>query len=110
MLIILGIIPVLPLAMISYFAVSKRSGPRIRRTAVIVLILLGVSMAVCAGLIFVGSPVHTGSLDRDLPVAPVEAVQADYGAVIVFGIFFLFFFGVIFYLIFQERRRVRKAE
>jgi hypothetical protein len=110
MLILLGIIPVLPLAMISYFAVSKHSGPRIRRAAVIALILLGVSMAVCAGLVFVGPSFRTGSLSRDLPIAPVKTIRTGYGAIITFGIFFLLFFGVVYYLTLQERRRARKAE
>jgi uncharacterized paraquat-inducible protein A len=110
MLILLGIIPVLPLAMISYFAVSKRSGPLIKRAAVIALILLGVSMAVCAGFIFTGSPAYGVSIDRTLPAAPAGMAKNGYGAIIAFGVFFLLFFGIIFYLTLQERRRTRKAE
>jgi preprotein translocase subunit YajC len=110
MLILLSIIPILTLALISYFAISKRSSPSIRRAAVIALILLGVSMAVCAGLIFVGPSVGAGTVSRELPAAPVAAAGADYSAVIVFVIFFILFFGVIFYLTRQEQRRTHKAE
>ncbi|MDR2019371.1 MAG: hypothetical protein LBQ14_01240 [Treponema sp.] len=110
MMILLGIVPVLPLAMISYFAVSKRSGPHIKRAAVIALIFLGLSMAVCAGLVFVGPSVHIGSITRDLPAAPVAAAKAGYGAIIAFGTFFILFFGVIFYLTLQERRKTRRTE
>jgi 4-hydroxybenzoate polyprenyltransferase len=105
---ILGILPPAFLALIVYFAFSKHSNPAVKRAAVIALIVLGISMGVCAMFIFSGHGGTLNPLAGEIPDTPVQDDASDLRYFLIFGIVFLLFFALIFYISLRERKKTRK--
>ena len=94
-------VSILPIA---YFAVSKKSGSRLRRTAIAALILIVLSGAVSSILIFSGFPVFPGGSRNIIADTPVEAA-GGFGNLLVIMSVFLIFLGVIAFFALRELRR-----
>jgi threonine/homoserine/homoserine lactone efflux protein len=101
-------LPVLAMAGIFYFIVSKKSSPLIRRAAIIAFILAVLTILVCS--IFVLSrPVAVAgpyySPDRDEPVTPAPPLNFA----LIIGILLVFLFFAVLIAIAARREQRRKA-
>jgi MFS family permease len=107
---------VIPLALIAlgaivYAALSKKSGPRTRRAALIALAFMLLSVIVCAVLILTGvAGVEGGELrPPDLPVEETVPPGNDLWVLLAFILFFAVLFVVVAILSFREERRRKEA-
>ncbi|MDR2393788.1 MAG: hypothetical protein LBD93_06510 [Treponema sp.] len=93
--------------LIVYFALSKRSSPLIKRTAVIALILIGIAVAVSVYLIY-SEPVATlstkppSTIPPENPV-PVRVVKTT--PVLIVTVLFFLFIAWIVYISLRDQRR-----
>ncbi|MDR2486258.1 MAG: hypothetical protein LBD55_12820 [Treponema sp.] len=108
------IVPIGLFVLIVYFAVSKKSNLLIRWSAIMALIIIGISMIVCLFIIF-GEPaavVVKGPaikiISEEEEVTPVAG--GNFIPLLVFGIILLLFIAVIIYLALQEQYRHKKKK
>jgi cytochrome bd-type quinol oxidase subunit 1 len=96
-------------ALIAYFALSKKSSPAIRWAAIIALILIGLSVAVCLVILFSGPTEAGGTAVVTIAAPPVkEAAPSDdssFSITIFVAIFLLFLVAVIFFSLREQRRQ-----
>jgi cytochrome bd-type quinol oxidase subunit 1 len=104
------ILPVPFLVLISYFALSRKSTPLIKRAALIALILVG--LAVLASLLVVfGEPVSkAGPIPAAVSVEPAVPQKSNIGAIVAFAVSLLLFLVLIVFLSLREHRRLPKKE
>jgi ABC-type Fe3+ transport system permease subunit len=101
------ILPLGVFLLIAYFALSKRSSPLLRKTAIITLILLVLAVVICLLLIVNRPPEEPEAV---LPVivpqeAPAKPPKINWGALIAVILFFL---GIVLAAILRERRKSLK--
>jgi uncharacterized membrane-anchored protein len=102
------IFPVPLAALISYFAISRRSSPLIKRTALAALILIGLSVLTSLFVIFTEPSGKAEAAFGDIPAEPVSSQPGNIAAAIAFGIFILLFLALIVFLTLRESRRLPK--
>jgi hypothetical protein len=98
------LICVVSLLPIAYFAVSKKSGSLLRRTAIAALILIVLSGAVSSILIISGFSVFPGESRNIIADTPAKAA-GGFGNLLVIMSVFLIFLGVITFFALRELRR-----
>jgi hypothetical protein len=104
MLVFLIPLSLLPLLLL-YFALSKKSGPGVKKAALIALILALITLGVSGILLFIGPLGRTG-IGRDTePGIPPAPAGADLRLLIIMGIFLLLFLGLIIVLAIRDQRR-----
>ncbi|MDR3138287.1 MAG: hypothetical protein LBT95_01300 [Treponema sp.] len=105
--IIIYFLPIPFLILISYFAFSRHSSFFIKRTALIALILIGLSIGVSLLLVFSEPAGKPGTPSIDIPVEPV-VLQDNKNTGIIVGIFLLLFVGLIIFLALREQGKFPK--
>jgi hypothetical protein len=105
MLLLLIPLALLPLLLLLYFAFSKKSGPRVKKAALIALLLALVTLGVSAVLVFMGPLVRTGPARDAVPDIPAPSAGADLRLLIIMGIFLLLFLGLVIVLAIRDQRR-----
>ena len=105
------IVPIGLFALIVYFAVSKKSSLFIRWTAIMALIIIGISVIVCLFIIF-GEPaavVVKGPVVNVIPEEEVIAIKkGDPLPLFIFAIILLLFIALIVYIALREQYRTRE--
>lgn len=97
--------------LILYFALSKKSGPLIKKAALVTLIILALSVIISLLLIFnQPAEVSPGVFVESVPDTPIRSNNTNIVALIVFILLFLFFLGVIILTTLRERREMIKRE
>jgi formate hydrogenlyase subunit 3/multisubunit Na+/H+ antiporter MnhD subunit len=110
MSIFLYILPAPLLALIFYFALSRKSTPLIKRTALIALILVGLSVLASLLVVF-GEPMgKAGPAPAAVPVESVVPQESNIGAIIAFAVSLFVFLALIIFLSAREHRRLLKKE
>jgi cytochrome bd-type quinol oxidase subunit 1 len=104
------IFPVPLVALISYFALSRRSSPLIKRTALAALILIGLSILTSLFVIFRELSGKAVAVFEDIPAEPASPQSGNISAAVIFGIFILLFLAMIVFLTLRESRRFPKQE
>ncbi|MDR1903190.1 MAG: hypothetical protein LBQ88_13035 [Treponema sp.] len=103
------------LAGIIYFAVSLKSEPVVRRTAIIALIVIGLAVITSLIVIFSEPVEAVGSDIPGIPAVPVKPVKTNSIWVFIFSIIFLLFIASILFIAIrqqkkQEEGKVNKAD
>lgn len=99
------ILPAAIFFLILYFALSKKSGPLVRKAALITLILLTLSVIISLFFIISGpSETALGLPVESVPDTPVQNNNTNLPALIIFVILFLLFLGIIIFILLRERR------
>jgi formate-dependent nitrite reductase membrane component NrfD len=101
-------LPVLAMAGIFYFIVSKKSSPLIRRAAVIAFILAVLTILICSIFILsrpaaVAGPYY--SPDSDEPVTPAPPLNLA----LIIGILLVFLFFTVLIVVAARREKRRRA-
>jgi hypothetical protein len=100
-------LPIPFLILISYFAFSRNSSFLIKRTALIALIIIGLSIVVCLLVVFSEPSAKPGMPPIEIPVEYVVPQDAKNVGIII-GIFLLLFLGLIIFLALREQGRLPK--
>ena len=107
------IVPLGLFVLIVYFAVSKKSNLLIRWSAIMALIIIGISMIVCLFIIF-GEPAAVVVKGPTIKIISEEEVipvaEGDFIPLLVFGIILILFIAVIIYLALREQYRHKKKK
>ncbi|MDR2758759.1 MAG: hypothetical protein LBB78_05215 [Spirochaetaceae bacterium] len=99
------LVPAAVFLLILYFALSRKSGPLVKKAALITLIILTLSVVISLLLIFSESSGETlGVPVESSPDTPVKANSTNIPALIIFVLLFLLFLGVIIVTLLRERR------
>jgi preprotein translocase subunit SecG len=102
-------LPAAVFLLILYFALSKKSGPAIRKAALITLIILTLCVIVSLALIFNESAgVTAGIFVESEGDTPVQSGNTNVLALVVFVLLFLLFLGVIIFTTLREYRETVK--
>jgi hypothetical protein len=108
MLIFVGIFALGLVALIAYFALSKKSSPTIRWTAIAALILIGLSVIVCLVILFSGLGEAEGTASVVIAVPLAEEAPANstpFSITIFVAVFLIFLVAVIFFALREQRRQ-----
>jgi cytochrome bd-type quinol oxidase subunit 2 len=102
-----GIVSVLLVALIACLALSKKTSPGVRRTAIIALVLIGLAITACSLLLFLLGPPTGGSegIAVEIPIIPPETTRKDMVPVIVFSLILLFIIMVIVLASLREKKK-----
>jgi hypothetical protein len=103
------IVPITIFILISYCAISKRSSPSLKRTALVVLIILGLTVIVSLILIVSGPVVELGPATAVIEEEFIEVQQEGSFTILVLLIFFVLFLAVVVGLSIREQRKVRRG-
>jgi heme A synthase len=98
------LLTLLPLLLIGYFAVSKKSSSLVKKFALAALVLIGVSVMVGAFLIFRGSAPVIGGVSREIPERLVRAEGGDFGYLAIFVLLFALLLGIVAFSANREKR------
>jgi amino acid transporter len=101
------------LGVIVFFAVSKKTEPRLRLAAIIALGAITLAVMVCLILVFVGSssiPVESQPGDFLEDSSPREKGGGLPWVLIIFTIILLGFLGVVIYLALKEQKQQKKKK
>jgi uncharacterized protein YneF (UPF0154 family) len=111
MLLILIPIAVVMLAVIGYFAFSKKSSKPLRITAFVALSFILVSIAICLLVIFgvFSTTGKNGQLVKDLPETPVIQANSNPVVLIIIVVVLLVVFGIILASFVRDQRRRKQA-
>jgi hypothetical protein len=104
MLVLFIPLSLLPLLLLLYFAFSKKSGPRVKKAALIALILVLITLGVSAVLLFIGPVVRTRTVRDVAPGIPPTSAGTDLQLLIIMGIFLLLFLSLIIVLAIRDQR------
>ncbi|MDR2519136.1 MAG: hypothetical protein LBD13_06985 [Spirochaetaceae bacterium] len=104
----LFIVPLALFILIIHFAVSKKSSLIIRWAAIMALIIIGVSLALCLFIIF-SDPAAVAVKGPAITLMPEEEIAAvkegDPLPLLLFGILLLLFIALVVYLSLREQYR-----
>jgi uncharacterized protein with PQ loop repeat len=102
-----GFVSVLLVVLISCLALSKKTSPGLRRTAVVALVLIGLAVAVCSFVLLylIGSSNAGGGIAVEIPVVPPENSRKSAAPVIVFSAIFLFIIMVVVMASLREKKK-----
>ncbi|MDR2404330.1 MAG: hypothetical protein LBD78_09920 [Spirochaetaceae bacterium] len=104
MLVLLIPLSLLPLLLLLYFAFSKKSGPGVKKAALIALSLALITLGVSAVLLFIGPMARTGTVRDVTPGLPAAPAGTDFRLLIIMGIFLLLFLSLIIVLAIRDQR------
>jgi membrane associated rhomboid family serine protease len=104
------ILPVPFLALICYFALSRKSTPLIKRTALIALGVVGLAVLASLFVVF-GEPFSkAGPIPAAVSSEAAAPQKSNIGAIVAFAVSLLLFLVLTVFLSAREHRRLPKKE
>jgi len=104
-----GLAALIPVGYIVYLALSKKTGPALKRVAIGALVLVVMAFFLCAIVLFMsGTPVVTKPGYSDLPPAPAEKGEDNSPILIALAVVLIFLIMVIIISI-REQQRLEKS-
>jgi uncharacterized membrane protein len=98
------LLTLLPLLLITHFAISKKSSSLVKKFALAALVIIGISVGVGAFFIFRGPGLVIGNVSRESPEPLVRVEGGDFGYLAVFVLFFALLLGIIAFSASREKR------
>ena len=102
-----GVVSVLLVVLISCLALSKKTSPGLRRTAIIALAVIGLAVTVCSFLLLylTGSSNAGGGIAVEIPIVPQETSKKSAAPVIAFSAIFLLIIMVVVMASLREKKK-----
>jgi len=105
-----GLAALIPVGYIVYLALSKKTGPALKRVAIGALVLIVFAFFLCAILLLMsGAPVVTKQGYSDLPPVPAEKGEDNSPILIALAIV-LFFLIMVIIISIREQQRLEKIK
>ena len=106
-MIFLGLAALIPAGIIAVLALSRKTNPGIRKVSIIALILIGLSVVVCAVIVIFLSGSSGGSITgiTSLPITPVQETERDIIPLIIGSAIIILFIILVTILAIREQRK-----
>jgi len=103
-----GIAALIPVGLIAFLALSKKTSPAIKKASIIALIVIGLAFIACIIILFImlGSPIGVRGRYAEIPVMPAEQTAKDnLYTILIAAVMVLFFLIMTIILAIREQRQ-----
>ncbi|MHC6204394.1 hypothetical protein ACYULU_14540 [Breznakiellaceae bacterium SP9] len=90
---------------LGYLALSSKAERYLRISAIVVLIIIGLTVLTALVFIFTDEPLESGVALPDMPAIPIKPVTTFSINVVIFSIVFMLIIAAILFLAFRQQKK-----